>query len=152
MIIAFLIIGLIVSFSIHIRYLTRYVIDKEKKYLRGFLNTAIINILVAMTLSIVVMLKPQLVNELDMGLLLWGIAGIIMLIMLTIQVSILKTIYKRAQQPENYHHNFFGKKVLHPTVVKQHEVLTFFGTIPVFLLIGSYFVARLINLFLYGHL
>jgi hypothetical protein len=152
MIIALLIIGLILSFAIHLRYLIRYVIDKDKKYLRGFLNTAILNIVVALTLSILSMLRPYLVYELNMKLLLWMISGAIMIIMLSIQIGIMRRIYKRAQLPEHFHNNFFGKKVLHPSVVKQYEVVTFFMSIPILLIIGAYFVACLINLILYKHL
>ncbi|HPR47800.1 MAG TPA: hypothetical protein PK341_07425 [Spirochaetota bacterium] len=152
MIITLLLIGLIISFAIHLRYLMRYVIEKEKKYLRGYLNTTITNVLLALSISITAMLKPSLIYEINFTYMLWIVSGVILVIMLTIKISIFRKIYQRAQLPENYHLNFFGKKVLHPTVVKPHEVLTFFFTIPIFLLIGAYFVARLINLILYHHI
>ena len=152
MIISFLIIGLFVSFSIHLRYLIRYVIDKEQKYLRGFLVTAVLNITLAIGLSVFVMMIPELSSKVNVSLILWIVSGVVLIMMLIIKISILKKIYKRCQLPENYHFNFFGKKVLHPTVVRHYEVVAFFTTIPIFLLIGAYFVARLINLLLYGNL
>jgi demethoxyubiquinone hydroxylase (CLK1/Coq7/Cat5 family) len=71
---------------------------------------------------------------------------------LMIQISILKEIYLRSQEPENFHYNFFGKKVLHPSVVKPSFLLAFLFSMPFLLLAGAYFVARLINIFLFGHL
>ena len=143
---------MIVSFSIHMRFLIRYVIDKDKKYLYSYLATAITNISIAVVISVVVMMRPELIKQFDAKKTLWILSGVILVVMLFVKVGILKTIYKRCQLPEHYHYNFFGKKVLHLSVVKPYEVITFFVTIPIFLLIGAYFVARLINVFLYGHL
>jgi hypothetical protein len=126
MIITALIISLILSFSLHIHFLLRYITEKHKKFLRGFVNTAILNILIAITLSITALLNPVMVSELNLKVLLWAISGAVMVIMLAMKIHVLKNIYRRAQLPENYHLNFFGKKVLHPTVVKQYEVVTFF--------------------------
>jgi hypothetical protein len=130
----------------------RYVIDKEKKYLRGYLVTSVLNIGIALSISVLVMMQPQLLMKLDFKLMLWLMSGVILVVMLYVKISILKKIYRRCQLPENFHYNFFGKKVLHPAVVKQYELVTFFVSIPIFLLIGAYFVARLINWILYGHL
>lgn len=152
MLITSFLILLLIVFSIHIRFLVRYVIDKKKKYLRGYLFTSVLNILIAMCLSVLVMMRPELLVRLDYKKMLWLMSGVILVVMLFVKISILKKIYQRCQLPENYHFNFFGKKVLHPSVVKQYEIVTFFVTIPIFLLIGAYFVARLINWILYGHL
>ena len=78
--------------------------------------------------------------------------GFIMVIMLFIKISIFRAIYKRSQDPEHFHYNYFGKKVLHGSVVKFEEILIFFFTMPFFLFCGAYFVARLFNLLLYKHL
>jgi hypothetical protein len=152
MIITLLIIVLFISFSIHIRYLVRYVIDKEKKYLHRYLGTSVINIIAAVSISVVVMLRPEYIARFDMKKLLWLMSGVIGVMMLVIQIAICRKIYQRCQLPEHFHYNFFGKKVLHPIAVKKYEVAVFFMTIPVFLLIGSYFIARLVNVILYKHL
>lgn len=152
MLITFFLIILIISFSIHIRFLIRFVIDKKKKYLYSYLATAISNIAIAVVLSIVVMMRPEILKKFDAKTTMWVLSGVILVVILFVKIGILKTIYKRCQLPEHYHYNFFGKKVLHLSVVKPYEVITFFVTIPIFLLIGAYFIARLINMFLYGHL
>ena len=96
--------------------------------------------------------NPSLVRDIDVMFLLWLLSGGVMLILLGVKVMIFRTIYRRSQMPEHYHFNFFGKKVLHATVVKPIEVMVFMITIPFFLICGAYFVARLINLFLYNRL
>ncbi|MCP4133434.1 MAG: hypothetical protein GY754_20870 [bacterium] len=146
------ILALFVSFTIHIYFLIRYVSERDERHLRLFIVTAGLNMLIAAILAGMSMYNPELVHEIDIKLLTWLISGVVMLIMLFVKITIFRNIYKRAQQPEHYHLNFFGKKVLHATVVKPVEVLTFFVTIPLFCLLGAYFVARLINLFLYARL
>ncbi len=75
-----------------------------------------------------------------------------MMIMLVIKISIFVVVYRRSKDPAHYHFNFFGKKVLHTSVVKPIEVVLFMFTMPFFLISGAYFIARLINLILYKHL
>ena len=114
--------------------------------------TAASNVIVAVVLIIAVLKWPNLVKDINIKVISWLISGVIMISMLRIKIGIFVRIYRRAQLPENYHLNFFGKKVLHPTVVKAYEVILFFVTMPIFLFAGAYFVARLINLILYKHL
>jgi len=79
---------------------------------------------------------------------MWIVNGFTMVVMLMSQITIARRIYQRSKLPENYHYNFFGKKVLHPSVVKPGEVAAFFATIPLFLFTGAYFFAKLIRFFL----
>jgi heme/copper-type cytochrome/quinol oxidase subunit 1 len=83
---------------------------------------------------------------------MWIISGVTMFLVLYIKLSLAFRIYKRSKDPEFYHINFFGKKVYNEKLIKNFEYMIFFITIPFFLLIGAYFVARLINLYFYGHL
>ena len=75
-----------------------------------------------------------------------------MIILLFMQVIILFRVYRRSKDPVFFDINFFGKKVFRKGVIKQSEFLTFILTMPFFLMVGSYFVARLVNLILYKHL
>jgi len=152
MLIIILVLALLMSFLIHIAYVVQYVTKKENKYLNRFIITGGSNMVVAVSLSFVAVFKPDLVHQINLKLLLWLIAGVLMLAMLYIKISIFRKVYIRSQNPENFHYNFFGKKVLHPEIITGQEVMTFWVTVPVFLLAGSYFVARLINIFLYDNI
>ncbi|HNX22901.1 MAG TPA: hypothetical protein PKG60_02555 [Spirochaetota bacterium] len=110
------------------------------------------NIILAGTCIILFMSRPDLLFEVDVQKLVWIMSGFVMFTTLGVKIRIFVRIYKRAQDPENYHVNFFGKKVLHSSVVNRVELAIFFGTIPFFLMSGSYFIARLVNFFLYKHL
>ncbi len=141
-----------ISFSIHIYSLVLYVLRRENKYLKGFINTTITNILLAGSITVLAIVNPEIVTKINFTFLIWIMTGLIMFIMLFIKISIATAIYKRSKDPQHFHYNFFGKKVLHGTVVKFEEILIFFFTMPFFLFCGAYFIARLINLLLYKHL
>ncbi len=141
-----------ISFSIHIYSLVLYVLRRENKYLKGFINTTISNVILAVVITSLAIIKPVYVRSIDFKFVLWLMTGFIMLIMLFIKLSIARAIYKRSKDPQHFHYNYFGKKVLHGTVVKFEEILIFFFTMPFFLFCGAYFVARLFNLLLYKQL
>jgi hypothetical protein len=150
-----IVIGLLflqISFTGHIYCLIQYVLKKDGRYLRWFVNTAISNIMLAGTLTVLSLFRPDFLRDLNLGMLMWVMSGSIMLIMLLVKFNILRNIYKRARDPENYHYNFFGKKVLHSSVVSKGEVYIFLFTIPFFLFSGAYFFARLVNLILFQRL
>lgn len=152
MIITFLLLALFLSFLGHIASLVTYVTKRTEGSLRTFIRTTLSNVIIAGTCIVVIITKPHLLKELNLIALTWIMSGFVMFVTLTIKIKIFVTVYKRAKDPSNYHLNFFGKRVLHATVAKKMEIAVFFGTIPFFLLSGSYFMARLINFFLYKHL
>jgi hypothetical protein len=133
-------------------FLARHVQLKDKKYLMLFINTAVINILLSLIIIIISLYFPESIRSINIGLFFWLLSGVFLLLMLLIQLLIFRRVYQRSKLPENYHYNFFGKKVLHSSVLKQTELFMFFGTIPLLVLSGAYFTARLINIILYGHL
>jgi hypothetical protein len=96
-------------------------------------------------------LKRELMRNSNLKILLWLMSGLAMIIVLVVKVYLLKKIYRRTQDPNHFHLNFFGKKVLHRTVAKPLEIFALFVTMPLFLLLGAYFVARIINLILHRH-
>ncbi len=150
MIIIVFLLLLVCSFSFHIYFLIKYVLDKSNSHLKMFINTAISNIVIAGVLTVITIYKPSLVRQVDIALLMWLVSGFVMVMMLYIKVTILRTVYRRSKDPEHYHYNYFGKKVLHGTVVSKPEVMIFFLTIPLFLVCGAYFIARLVNYFILG--
>ncbi len=152
MIITFLLLALFLSFLGHIAALVTYVTKRSEGSLKTFINTTLSNVILAGTCIVVFISKPHLLRDLNLVILSWIMSGLVMFVTLCIKVKIFITVYQRAKDPSNYHLNFFGKRVLHSTVVKKMEMAMFFGTIPFFLLSGSYFMARLINFFLYKHL
>lgn len=152
MIAGILLIFIIISFGFHLYFLARFIMKRDKPSITWFLNTSLTNIALACGLIIVILKNPDAVRNLDFRLYSWIFTGLILILVVFVKVRILRTIYRRAQMPEHFHYNFFGKKVLHPSVIKKYEFITFLVTIPFFLIAGAYFVARLINILLYGHL
>jgi hypothetical protein len=152
MIITLLLIALFLSFLGHIYSLVTYVTTRSERSLRAFVKTTMSNIMIAGACIVLFMSRPDLLFRVDVPKLLWVMSGFIMLVTLWVKIKIFIRIYRKAQDPENYHINFFGKKVLHSSVVSRIELAVFFGTIPFFLMSGAYFIARLVNFFLYRHL
>lgn len=148
MIIVALFLMLFISVTLHVYYLARYVQSRNQKYLKRFLNTTASNVLVSGMLIFFALYKPREIIKINFSLIWWLMAGSIMIMMLIIQITIFRRIYRRSQLPEHYHLNFFGKKVLHSTVANPLELGIFFATIPFLLLCGAYFVAKLIRFFI----
>lgn len=98
------------------------------------------------------MRDPDAVRKIDLSLLLWAVSGFINLILIGVKISIARKIYIRSKDPQYYDLNFFGKKVYRSDILQKSELAAMFLTMPLFLIMGSYFVARLINLLLYGSL
>ncbi len=96
--------------------------------------------------------SPESIQTVNLKLILWIVSGFILIVLLFLKIMIIVKILKRTKDPEFYTINFFGKKVYEKGVVRQSEFLTLILTMPFFLMIGAYFVARLINLILYNHL
>lgn len=152
MIISGLLLALFLSFLGHFFSLVTYVTKKSDRSLKTFIHTTISNIILAGACIVVIFMRPDLVRQVNLKFLTWIMSGLVLAITLFIKIGIFRKIYKRAKDPSNYHVNFFGKKVLHSTVVSRVELAVFFGTMPFFLMAGAYFVARMINFFLYNHL
>jgi hypothetical protein len=152
MIIIILLLFLLLSFAFHIYFLLQYVMKAQKKHLNRFINTAVSNILIAGSIMFLVVYKPSLIRNIDPALTLWLISGLVLVLSLGIKISLFRRMYRNMQDPKNYHLNFFGKKVLHPSAVSKMDMLAFFGTMPFFLMAGAYFVARLVNLIMFGRL
>lgn len=152
MIILLIILLLIISFLLHMYALVQYIQKRKRRYLTYFLNTTISNIILALGLIFFSLYDPNLISRINVKLLFWMVSGLILVLMLIVQIIIFRQMYLRAQEPEHYHLNFFGKKVLHSSVVKPTYIMGFFVSMPFLLFAGAYFVARLINLILYGQL
>ncbi len=143
---------LVVSFSIHVVFLAIYIQKRRPRYLTLFVNTTVVNVIIAGLIMGITIYRPEEARKIDAKVLTWFIAGVILVLTVAIQAFVFRRIYRRCKMPENYHLNYFGKKVLHHTVVRQGDIVLFFATMPFLLIVGAYFVARLINIILYGHL
>jgi hypothetical protein len=106
----------------------------------------------AMALMIISLSKPELIRQLNIKYFFWLLSGFVSLLLLGIKIAIFRNIYKRSRDPQWYHFNHFGKKVFEKGIVKQGEFLGIFGTLPFFLFIGAFFVSRLLNMILFGHM
>ncbi len=148
MIIVLLFLVLLLSLAIHLSYLVRYIQTRRPELLQKYILTTVSNVFISAALIFVALYKPEQIQKIKFPLMMWILNGFMMVIMLMSQITIARRIYQRSKLPENYHYNFFGKKVLHPSVVKPGEVAAFFATIPLFLFTGAYFFAKLIRFFI----
>jgi hypothetical protein len=147
-IIVILFLVLFLSLALHLSYLARYIQSRKPELLQRYILTTISNVILSGALIYVALYKPEQIQRIKFPLMMWLLNGFIMVVMFISQMVIARRIYLRSKLPENYHYNFFGKKVLEPGVVKPAEVAAFFASIPLFLFTGAYFVAKLIRFFI----
>lgn len=141
-----------IPFTLNIIVLIQYIYTKKLIYRKRFFSTAYLSFVI---LGIVILLSfyiPPLYKTLDFSLLFWILSGYLMITSICVKILILRRVYLRYQEPQNFHYNFFGKKVIHSGYLTNREMKIFFITMPLFLFAGAYFIARLINLILYGRL
>lgn len=132
--------------------LSLYFLKKEKKYRRWLIW--LLSLIIVFTLIIYCQLRSDklLLDKFDLSFSIWLLSGFIMTYAIYIKVKIAVRIILRRIKGEYYHYNIFGGKVINQSYVSNSEFKLFLFTIPFFLLPGSYFVARIINWILYGHL
>jgi hypothetical protein len=147
-IIVILFLVLFFSLAIHLSYLARYIQSRKQELLQKYILTTISNVIISGALIFVALYKPEQIQKIKFPLMMWLINGFVMVLMVITQMMITIRIFQRSKLPENYHYNFFGKKVLHPNVVKPAEIAAFFASMPLFLFTGAYFIAKLIRFFL----
>jgi hypothetical protein len=145
MVIAALLSLLSISAASHIYFLIAYVRSRDESFLRKFLDTAAVNVVLACACIFIGIFRPAQVSEIDGQMLMWLMSGMIMGLMALLQVSIFMKVRARAQMPEYYHYNYFGKKVLNPSVLKAVDVVLFFLSLPFLLVAGAYFVACIVR-------
>ena len=145
-----LLIAVSFSFCFQILVIVQYLSTKSESYYRIFLGTFVINTILMIVISIFMFKRPVYFYHLNIKFLLWIISGFILFVLLFLKIAIFLRVYKRAKDPAFYTINFFGKKVYEKGIVKQSEFVTVILSMPFFLLIGSYFVARLINILRFG--
>jgi len=147
-----LLISLSFSFCLQIFVIIQYLSTKAERYYRIFLGTFIINTVLMVITSIFMFKHPVYFFNLNIKFLVWIISGFVFFILLLLKISILIRIIKRSKDPAFYSINFFGKKVYEKGIIKQSEFVTVILSMPFFLIVGAYFVARLLNIFLNGHI
>jgi len=148
MIIIILFLVLFLSLATHLSYLVRYIQSRNQKHLQSYIITAVSNVAISGALIYVALTRPEQIQKIKFPLMMWLITGFAMVGMFMIQFTIFRRVWLRSKMPEHYHYNFFGKKVLHGSVLRTYEVVLFFSSIPVFLLAGAYFVAKLLRFFI----
>ncbi len=152
MFIFILLITLSFSFCLQILVIIQYLSTKSESYYRTFLGTFIINTILMVITSVSLFRDSSDLVSIDLKLILWIVSGFVLIFIVFLKISTIIKIYKRSKDPLFYSINFFGKKVYEKGIVKPHEFLTLIFTMPFFLMVGAYFLARLINMLLYGHL
>jgi hypothetical protein len=143
---------LLTSFTLHAVIIALYIKNKNQIYFYWFIATVGLNMAIAMALIIVSLMRPDLIQELNLKFFFWLLSGFTTILLLGIQATIFTNIYRRSKDPVWYHINYFGKKVYEKGIVKQVEFLGIFFTLPFFLFIGAFFVSRLINIVRFGRM
>ncbi len=143
---------LLTSFTLHGVIIGLYIKNKDQIYFYWFIATVALNMGLALALIIISLNRPDLIRQLNLKFFFWLLSGFVTLLLLCLKIAIFRNIYKRSLDPKWYHFNHFGKKVFEKGIVKQVEFLGIFGSLPFFLFIGAFFVSRLINMMLYGHM
>ena len=147
MIITLLLIALFISFSIHIIALINYITKKSNTAIKVFVSTTMTNVMIAGVCIVMILSRPEILREVDVIKVAWILSGLIMFIALTVQIRVFIKIYRTSKDPANYHINYFGKKVLHSSVLSKFDIMIFFGAMPFLLIAGAYFIAKLITYF-----
>ncbi len=143
MVIIFFIILFEISFSIHLYFLFNFISKKQDKDFRGFIITTITNIFMGILTTIFIIIFPSQIKEINFDRFLFLESGFLFLIMIFVKVRITMKIYQRSKDPAYYHYSYFGRKVLNKNAVSATDVLTYFLTLPLTLICGAYFVAKL---------
>jgi len=145
-----LLITLSFSFCFQITVIILYLSNRLQVYYRLFLGTFIINTILMIVTTVIIFRSPQSLRAVDLDFIVWIISGLVLIVLLFLKATIVVRIMKRTKDPEFYSVNFFGKKVYEKGIVKPGEFATITLTMPFFLMIGAYFVARLLNFIYYG--
>jgi len=143
----YLFILLQISIFVHIFFIAGYVSNKSSKNLKGFLVTFVSNMIILMSLMILVFKHPYLIRSFNLDFLLTLEAGLFFAFSIYTKIHITKNILKRRKDPANWHYSFLGKKVYEKNLVTMKELGLYFITLPFTLLIGAYFVVKLIIFF-----
>ena len=143
MIVLFFIIVLEISLIVHVYFMVSFISKKADRDFRGFFVTTVVNIFMAIFIALVIIIFPTQLREINLELILFVESGIIFIIMLYVKMRISIGIYRRSQDPSNYHFNVFGKKVMHKNVTTPKDVAIYFMTLPITLICGAYFVVKL---------
>ena len=138
------------SFCFQIFSIIQYLSTKSESYYRILLGTFVINTVLMIVISIFMFKRPVYFYNLDIKLLLWVVSGFILCFLLFLKITVFIRVYKRSKDPAFYTLNYFGKKVYEKGILRQSEFVTVILSMPFFLLIGSYFVAKLINILRFG--
>jgi hypothetical protein len=150
MLVFILLISLSFSFCLQMLVIVQYLSTKSESYYRILLGTFIINTVLMIITSVFMFKTPVHFYNLNIKLFMWIVSGFVLLILLFLKITIFMRVYKRSKDPAFYTLNFFGKKVYAKGILKNSEFVSIILSMPFFLIIGSYFVARLINIILYG--
>lgn len=139
-----------IPFVINILILIIYAITKNRIIRTLFLITFVLAFGILLCISYDLPFSIPLTKEIDFSLLYWLVSGYLFCTSVGTVIIIFFKIYFRYQNPENFHFNLFGKKVIHSGFITNKEIGLFVLTMPVILFVGAYFVGRLIKLFFNG--
>jgi hypothetical protein len=136
-------------FIINILILIIYIYTNKKYFRKLFILTALTAFAILGIVFVLSSIISKFYKTVALPVFFWMFSGYLMTLAVCIKILIFTRLHKRYQDPQNYHLNYFGKKVIHSGFMTKKEMVIFFMSIPVFLFAGAFFIARLINMIIY---
>jgi hypothetical protein len=143
---------LFIPFAVNIIVLIQYIYTRNPIYRKKFILTVLTGSGLLGGAVLLSLFVPAIYDAFDFAFLFWVLSGYLTVLSLCVKILIFRRVYLRYQDPQNFYYNFFGKKVMHSGFLTNKEMGNFILTIPLLLVAGVYFTARLINLIMHGHL
>ncbi len=76
------------------------------------------------------LISPREIDAITLERILFVESGALLLVMLYLKGVVSVRIYRRMRDQSHFHYSFFGKKVVHPSVVTSKDLFIYFLTIP----------------------
>lgn len=132
-----------ISFMSHLYFASSFISQKRQEDFRKFIITGVVNVFLSLFLAMIILINPREIDAINLERILFVESGALLLVMLYLKGVVSIRIYRRMQDPSHFHYSYFGKKVVHPSVVTSKDLFIYFLTIPVTVICGAYFASYL---------
>lgn len=134
------------SLSLHGASIIFYVLNKSKLSFIIYLGTLVVNLAAMMMLLLYIFKNPAFLSKINFLLYGWILSGLISGMLLFIKIKIIIKIIQRSMDKNNYHLNFFGKRVYNNKLVLKKEFNTLIISGPIFVITGAFFMVILMKM------
>ena len=131
------------SFITHLYFATSFISKKRQEDFKRFIMTGVVNVFLSLFLSMLILINPREIYDINLERFLFIESGALLLVMLYLKGAVSVRIYRRMQDPSHYHYSYFGRKVIHPSAVTSKDLFIYFLTVPITVICGAYFTSYL---------